>query len=258
MKDKTILLNNGVDVDASLELFGDMETYNETLKDWWESVLEKLEEIKKYKEAKDMPNYAILVHSLKSDSKYLGFTKLAELSYQHELESKANNLEFVLEHYDELVNEANRVINVVQKYLGENVNAKEHSANKTLENDFILIVDDSDIIRNFIQKIFKDQYEIMVAKDGKEAIDIISVADPSKVGGLFLDLNMPNIDGFQVLDYLKENNLFEVIPTSIITGDDSKEAIDRAFKYPIVDMLNKPFNEKEAKLIVQKTINHGK
>ena len=69
---------------------------------------------------------------------------------------------------------------------------------------------------------------------------------------------MPNIDGFQVLDYLKENNLFEVIPTSIITGDDSKEAIDRAFKYPIVDMLNKPFNEKEAKLIVQKTINHGK
>lgn len=258
MKDKTILLNNGVDVDASLELFGDMETYNETLNDFLESVFEKLGEIKKYKEAKDMHNYAILVHSLKSDSKYLGFTKLAELSYQHELESKANNLEFVLEHYDELVNEANRVINVVQKYLGENVNAKEHSANKTLENDFILIVDDSDIIRNFIQKIFKDQYEIMVAKDGKEAIDIISVADPSKVGGLFLDLNMPNIDGFQVLDYLKENNLFEVIPTSIITGDDSKEAIDRAFKYPIVDMLNKPFNEKEAKLIVQKTINHGK
>ena len=258
MYDVNILLKAGVNVKNSLELFGDMETYNETLNDFLESVFEKLEEIKKYKEAKDMPNYAILVHSLKSDSKYLGFTKLAELSYQHELESKANNLEFVLEHYDELVNEANRVINVVQKYLGENVNAKEHSANKTLENDFILIVDDSDIIRNFIQKIFKDQYEIMVAKHGKEAIDIISVADPSKVGGLFLDLNMPNIDGFQVLDYLKENNLFEVIPTSIITGDDSKEAIDRAFKYPIVDMLNKPFNEKEAKLIVQKTINHGK
>ena len=124
MKDKTILLNNGVDVDASLELFGDMETYNETLNDFLESVFEKLEEIKKYKETKDMPNYAILVHSLKSDSKYLGFTKLAELSYQHELESKANNLEFVLEHYDELINEANRVINVVRKYLGEDVNAK--------------------------------------------------------------------------------------------------------------------------------------
>ena len=44
------------------------------------------------------------------------------------------------------------------------------------------------------------------------------------------------------------------------TGQDVRitEAIDRAFKYPIVDMLNKPFNEKEAKLIVQKTINHGK
>ena len=52
MKDKTILLNNGVDVDASLELFGDMETYNETLNDFLESVFEKLEEIKNIKKLK--------------------------------------------------------------------------------------------------------------------------------------------------------------------------------------------------------------
>lgn len=258
MKDKNYLIQNGVAVDTGIELLGDIDMYNQIMAEFSKSFNDRMANIKTYKEMSDMANYAVEVHSLKSDSKYLGFTKLAELSYQHELESKANNLEFVLEHYDELINEANRVINVVRKYLGEDVNVNQHSVNKTIENNFILIVDDSDIIRNFIQKIFKNQYEIMVAKDGKEAIDIISVADPSKVGGLFLDLNMPNIDGFQVLDYLKENNLFEAIPTSIITGDDSKEAIDRAFKYPIVDMLNKPFNEKEAKLIVQKTINHGK
>ncbi|MEG1310115.1 MAG: response regulator, partial [Bacilli bacterium] len=69
---------------------------------------------------------------------------------------------------------------------------------------------------------------------------------------------MPNVDGFQVLEYFKNNNLFKKIPVSIITGDDSKEAIEKAFTYPIVDMLNKPFNEHDVKVIVEKTINYGK
>ena len=85
MKDINILINNGVDVNASLEIFGDMELYDETIVDFLNSVHGKLDELKKYKEVGDMNNYAILVHSLKSDAKYLGFTKLAELSYAHEL-----------------------------------------------------------------------------------------------------------------------------------------------------------------------------
>ena len=58
-----------------------------------------------------MANYAIQVHSLKSDAKYFGFMALAEISYKHELESKANNMYFVTEHFDELMMEANRIIN---------------------------------------------------------------------------------------------------------------------------------------------------
>lgn len=258
MKDKAILLNNGVDVDASLELFGDMETYDETLYDFLESVNKKLDDIKKYKEKGDMPNYAILVHSLKSDSKYLGFTKLAEMSYQHELESKANHPDFVNSNYDALVAEANRIIKVVEEYVDGTEKKIELDKEHEINNETILIVDDSDIIRNFVKKIFKDTYDVMIANDGKEAIDIVSVADTNKLVGLFLDLNMPNVDGFQVLDYFKENNLFKKIPVSIITGDNSKEAIEKAFTYPIVDMLNKPFNEKDVKVIVEKTINYGK
>ena len=119
MKDTSILTNNGIDVNASLDLFGDMETYNETLNDFMESVYKKLDDIKRFKEASDMPNYAILVHSLKSDSKYLGFTKLAEISYQHELESKENHVDFVNTNYDSLVLEANRIIDLVKKYLSK-------------------------------------------------------------------------------------------------------------------------------------------
>ena len=259
MKDTKILTDNGVDVEASLELFGDMETYDETLNDFLNSVDKKLADIKKYKEAGDMPNYAILVHSLKSDSKYLGFKQLADLSYQHELKSKENDANYVNANYDELVAEANRIIAIVKKYVNNESPVEIHELNRiNTDSKTILVVDDSDIIRSFIKKIFHDTYEVMMAKDGREALDIISVEEEGKIIGLFLDLNMPNIDGFAVLDYFKENNLFNKIPVAIITGDDSKEAIDKAFKYPIVDMLNKPFNEKDVKIIVEKTVNYGK
>mgnify|MGYP000101659354 CR=1 FL=1 len=95
--------------------------------------------------------------------------------------------------------------------------------------------------------------EVLMAKDGQEVINIIS-ADPKRIAALLLDLNMPNVDGFGVLDYLKENNLFTVVPTSIISGASDKESIEKAFKYPIVDMLNKPFSRDNVKLVVEKTV----
>ena len=76
MKDASLLIRNGINIEGSLELFGDMEMYNETLNDFLNCIDKKIADIKRYKESSDMPNYAILVHSLKSDSKYLGFTNL--------------------------------------------------------------------------------------------------------------------------------------------------------------------------------------
>ena len=63
-----------------------------------------------------MDNYAILVHALKGDSKYLGFTKLADLAYNHQIKSQEGNVDYVNEHYDELMNEVNRVMSVINKY----------------------------------------------------------------------------------------------------------------------------------------------
>jgi len=53
---------------------------------------------------------------------------------------------------------------------------------------------------------------------------------------------------------MEKNNLLNKMPVSIISGDSSKETIDKAFKYPIVDMLGKPFTQDDVKRIVEKTI----
>ena len=111
------LKGEGADIDKSLELLGDMDTYYDTANDFSVEVVDKLKNIEEYKNSNDMPNYAILVHSLKSDAKYLGFTKLAELALNHELESKQNNSVYVNDNYEELMKEANRVVDVIKNYL---------------------------------------------------------------------------------------------------------------------------------------------
>ena len=227
MKDVNILIENGANVKKALELFG------------------------------DMANYAILVHSLKSDARYFGFEALGELAYDHELKSKANDMYYVTEHFDELMKEANRVVNLVKKYMGVGVvDENQYKEQKQTHDKAILVVDDSNLIRNFILKILDDSFEVISATDGKEAIDILEDEEKRQnIKAVLLDLNMPNVNGFEVLDYYKNKDLFKNIPISIITGVDDKESIDKAFKYPIIDILLKPFNERDVKRILEKTIN---
>ena len=117
----------------------------------------------------------------------------------------------------------------------------------------VLVADDSKIIQDLIEKALKKDYIVVKAFDGYEAIKAI-IDNPNSISCLLLDLKMPKYDGFQVLEYFKSNNLFDKIPISIISGDDTKDTIDKAFKYDIVDMLNKPFSKENILNIVNKTI----
>lgn len=110
------LKNNNVDVDSALTYTGDYDTYDEILKDFYDGISEQIGNIEKYKNSSDMPNYAILVHALKSNARCVGFNSLADAAYKHELESKANNIEFVNNDYSNLINEVDKMKNIVQKY----------------------------------------------------------------------------------------------------------------------------------------------
>ncbi len=286
MYDVNFLISNGVDVNKSLELFGDIDTYNETVGEFLVSAKEKIAKLQKYKDDKDMPNYAIYVHSLKSDAKYFGFTKLADLAYDQELKSKEGDMFYIYEHYQELIDEVERTINIVKKYISpesevtsneqvptsttpapaapapvtpapaaplptsSNIEPAEVYSQKT-----ILVVDDSNIIRNFVKRIFSEKYNIGMAKDGEEALNIIKAnVSNENIVAILLDLNMPKVDGFAVLTYMNEHQLFSSMPVSIISGDSSKDTINKAFTYPIIDMIGKPFTEADVKRVIEKTM----
>ena len=87
------------------------------------TVHQEIDEIKRevnkfnaYKNAGDMVNYEIIVHALKSNCRTLGFMSTGEMFYQHELASKQNDINYVNVHYNELINEVNRVYAILTKY----------------------------------------------------------------------------------------------------------------------------------------------
>ncbi len=271
MKNISFLKDKGVDVDQSLELFGDIETYNETIQEFKNGIDEKISNIKKYYQTENMTDYAIAVHSLKSDCKYFGFMKLAEMALNHEMSSKENNVTYVKENFNSLMKEAQKVRNIVYDYLDDtnlsdsgslegtnnNITQNNQSEEKITDGNIILVADDSEVVRIFVKKIFSDIYEIASAKNGEETINIIKEhQNDNLIKAILLDLNMPKVGGFEVLDYLKENDLFDKMPVTIISGEYSSEVINKAFTYDIVDMLNKPFNEEKIKAAVLKTISH--
>lgn len=106
-------------------------------------------------------------------------------------------------------------------------------------NKNIIVVDDSSIIRNYLQRACMNKYDVTTVNGGSEAINSLST---NHYDLILLDLMMPGVDGFSVLDYLRENN--NNTPVVIISGDTTKETIDRAFQYNVVDMIEKPFSEK--------------
>ena len=277
MYDENYLIQNGVDVTKSLELFGDINTYNEIVGEFLVSAKEKQAKLQKYKDEKDMANYTIYVHSLKSDAKYFGFTKLATMAEEQEQKSKEGDVFFIYENFQALIDEIQRMMLVVKKYLYPETQTPQTSQTATqvvsmpdsqtvasapAENlpepytqKTILVADDSNIIRNFVKRIFSEKYNVGVAQDGEEALKIIKAnQNNEEIVAVLLDLNMPRVDGFAVLDFMNNNQLFSKMPVSIISGDSSKDTIAKAFGYQIVDMLAKPFTEMDIKHVVKKTI----
>lgn len=111
------LLDARIDVAKGLELLGDIDTYNDTAKDYVSGLESRMNKMRELKDQKDMANYAVEVHSLKSDSKYLGCKELADIAFEEEVKSKSGDAEFITSDFARLEREVNRVREILQKYL---------------------------------------------------------------------------------------------------------------------------------------------
>ncbi len=103
----------------------------------------------------------------------------------------------------------------------------------------ILVVDDVKINRVVLTEIFKDEFNVIEASDGSEAIKIINSGE--NLGVVLLDLIMPGMDGFDVLENMNETGLIEKIPVFVVTSAEDKDMLMRAYNLGAIDIITKPF-----------------
>lgn len=107
------------------------------------------------------------------------------------------------------------------------------------EKSTILVVDDIEINRMILSQIFEEDYRIMEAADGSQAMEIINSRDD--ITALLLDLLMPNMNGLDVLKELNESGKIKNIPVFLITAADSEEMLMEGYDLGAIDIIRKPF-----------------
>lgn len=120
-----------------------------------------------------------------------------------------------------------------------------------LEKKTILIADDAEINRGILRLIFEEQFDILEAQDGEQAIELLE-AQHDKIVLLFLDLMMPIKTGLDVIEYMRDQGYMDTIPVIMITGEATAETDVKAYEYGVSDIIYKPF---EARVVMRRTIN---
>ncbi len=122
-----------------------------------------------------------------------------------------------------------------------------------MKRDTILIFEDNSIDRSILVELFQSEYKILEAENGKEGLDILK-NNLSSIAIVLLDNIMPVMDGFAVLEYLKEKNILNKIPFIMITGESSAEMERRGYEYGIVSYVKKPYQPEVVKQVVENAI----
>lgn len=110
-----------------------------------------------------------------------------------------------------------------------------------MQKSNVLIVDDAPINRELLAFILQDRYQVFQAENGKQAIEMIESKE--RIYRLvLLDIQMPVMDGFGFLDYMKKKDMLKNLPVIVISGDSSDASILHAYKLGAVDFFSKPFS----------------
>ncbi|QQS29309.1 MAG: response regulator [Sphingobacteriales bacterium] len=118
----------------------------------------------------------------------------------------------------------------------------------------ILITEDNNDLRNYLNILLSDQYEVISATNGQEACEILM---SGRIPDLILsDIMMPVMDGFQLLDKIKSNDNFRHIPIIMLTAREDLKSKLKALRIGVDDYLTKPFEEEELKVRIKNLLDN--
>ena len=120
------------------------------------------------------------------------------------------------------------------------------------EKQKLLIVDDSELNRDILKEILGSSYDYLEAENGTQAIQILEVHP--EIDLMLLDINMPQMNGFQVLEHMREFQWIDEVPVVMISSEESVEIMRKAYDLGITDYISRPFDAVIVKKRVQNTL----
>lgn len=157
--------------------------------------------------------------------------------------NNGETIETAVKHADHLMYQAKEKKNMV-------VTEYDDTASE-VQKQQILVVDDSELNRGILIEMLKEEFDIIEAENGKEAVDKIRKYG-KKLSVVLLDIVMPVMDGFEVLSVMNRNHWIEDIPVIMISSEESEGFIRKAFNFGVSDYISRPF---DCDIVYQRVFN---
>lgn len=204
----------------------------------------RLDIIRKYFDEKDLENYRIQVHALKSGSRIVGAEELVEKARLLEMAAKNGDFGYIAENNEALLDEYKSLLERIEEALDFSWKRVENCGLT------VLYIDDDLMYRSLVKRMLRDGFgSILTNQSAEEALETLnSKAAEAKENGtepnlpqiILLDLNLSGMNGLSLLGKLRENEVFRKIPVVIYSSDDDRETQLECLRAGAADFIAKP------------------
>ncbi|MDO5562473.1 MAG: EAL domain-containing protein [Synergistaceae bacterium] len=118
----------------------------------------------------------------------------------------------------------------------------------------ILVVDDNEISRLTLRETLRDEYEVLEAENGKDALELMHRTH-KLLSAVLIDIIMPEMDGYELLKNIRKNAMLRQVPTIVVTGDTAIGTEEKALSLGATDFVTKPYNIPIVKQRIKNIIN---
>ena len=204
----------------------------------------KVAELEDCFKAEDLENYRIQVHALKSTSMSIGAVTLSEAAKALEMAAKEERVGYIEEHHDEVVKDYKSLLGKLAMVLSDSKventleEMPEDAMDELDEKPCILVVDDSTINLRSAEHMLEDKFLVHSMTSGKSALEFLENTLPDL---MLLDLHMPEMDGFEVMEQMQSHDRYKDIPVVFLTADDDRDTEIKGFQMGALDFIKKPF-----------------
>lgn len=216
---------------------GEEEFYREMLVSYLDS--DKRQALMEAFGKEDGENYRILVHAIKSTSLTIGATELSEQAKALEAAAKENNWDYIQDNHEELM----EAYNILRERIDGVLNGKKELEKIWVEEGdkkefHILMVDDDSMNLAIGERMLGGKFDLTCAKSGAEAMKLLKTVRPDLI---MLDIHMPDMNGFEVMEWLKKQKELAEIPVVFLTADSDQDVEIQGLKKGAKEYIRKPF-----------------